>query len=153
MTINAFLNPATLLGEKRVDNNIAQNTKHKHKQRVIDNSLIITIARLTDAPLIINTCNPIAKRLLHNIRWMHRQQMRKNSLGIIPVQPITDCVTVAPDTPVVIPPLRTQTGMPTQATPCLVTQHVLNTLTKSEDMALNTIFSLWSLLPDATAMA
>jgi hypothetical protein len=71
-----------------VDNNIAQNTKRELEQRVIDNSPIITIPRLTDAPLIINAHNPTAKWALHNTPGLHRQQTRNNTLDIIPIQPI-----------------------------------------------------------------
>ena len=43
------------------------------EQRVMDNYPIITIPRITDAPPIMQSCNPMAKRALARTPCLHRQ--------------------------------------------------------------------------------
>ncbi len=59
------------------------------EQRVIDDSPIITILRITDAAAMIESWNPTAKRALKTMPCLHRQVMHSNTPGIMPI-PILD---------------------------------------------------------------
>jgi hypothetical protein len=56
--------------------------KHREEQRVIDDTPIMTIPRITNAPAIMQTRNPTAKRALKNTPRLHRQETRNNTPGI-----------------------------------------------------------------------
>jgi hypothetical protein len=62
---------------------------HKDEQRVIDNSPIITIPRITDAPGIMEARNPTARRRFKEKPRLHRGVTRNNTPGIVatPVAP------------------------------------------------------------------
>jgi hypothetical protein len=59
----ALLNLPPILLEQRVDNDAIAC---KEKQRVIDNTPILTIPCITEAPAIMQSCNPTAKQTLKN---------------------------------------------------------------------------------------
>jgi hypothetical protein len=57
----------------------------EEQQRVIDETPILTIPRITDAPPIMQACNPTSKRALKNTPGIHRQVTRKNMPGGVPM--------------------------------------------------------------------
>jgi hypothetical protein len=60
MCIDGLLHPTPISDKQRV-NNVCQQEAHDAQQRVIDNSPILTVPRLTDAPPIMLTQNLTAK--------------------------------------------------------------------------------------------
>ena len=66
--IQALLNPPPILLEQRVDNNAIA---HKKEQRVINDTPILTIPRIMEAPSIMQSCNPTAKGILKNTPRLH----------------------------------------------------------------------------------
>jgi hypothetical protein len=56
----------------------------EEEQRVIDESPILTIPRITDAPNIMQSQNPTAKRTVKNTVRLHRRVTRDNTPGIVP---------------------------------------------------------------------
>jgi hypothetical protein len=124
--ITALLAPPPTAEEQRVNNNIIREAE----QRVIDDSPIITILRITDAPGIIEARNPTAKRKLKETPHVHCQVTRNNTPGII-ASPITP----APYVPI-------PSGMQQH----IVTQHAINLLVSNEQEAYNLTFTLASLL-------
>ena len=60
--INPILDPPPILDEQRVRFE-EQQAAREAEQRVIDESPIITVPRITDAPPILLTRNPTAKRV------------------------------------------------------------------------------------------
>jgi hypothetical protein len=67
--IQVLLNPPPILLEQRVDNDAIAR---EEEQRVIDNTPILTIPRITEAPAIMQSRNPMAKRTLKNTPRLHR---------------------------------------------------------------------------------
>jgi hypothetical protein len=62
------------------------------KQRVIDDTPIITVPRITNLPTIMKTRNPTAKRALKGTKCLHRRVTRNNTPGTMPVLVIAqDC--------------------------------------------------------------
>jgi hypothetical protein len=59
--------------------------EEERKQRVIDDTPIITIKRITNAPPIMQARNPTAKRQLKNTPRVHRRQTRNNTPGAVPL--------------------------------------------------------------------
>jgi hypothetical protein len=82
--INSLLNPPPISEEQRV---IAERQRkaHEAEQRVIDDSPIITIPRITDAPPVMLMRNPTAKRALRTMPHLHCQVTRNNTPGLLPV--------------------------------------------------------------------
>jgi hypothetical protein len=119
-----------LEGEQRVVNNSHQQTRGS-EQRVIDESPTITIPRITNAPGIMESCNPMSKRLLKATLHTHRRVTRNNTLEVIS----------APVTPAMYTPI------PSGAHQLIVTQHAINTLMFNECERLNLGFTLTLLLP------
>jgi hypothetical protein len=66
--IQALLNPPPIFLEQRVDNNAIAC---KEEQRVIDNTPILTIPCITEAPAIMQSLNPMAKQTLKNTPRLH----------------------------------------------------------------------------------
>ena len=120
--IELILNPPPPVDEQRVTNAIREA-----EQRVIDESPILTIKRITDAPSIMTARNPTAKRSLKNTPRLHRRVTRNNTPGIVPVE-----VEPFDETPLTIPARRSRRLMPSLARQQLVTQNALNALTISE---------------------
>jgi hypothetical protein len=103
----------------------------KAEQRVINDSPIITIPRITDAPDIIKACNPTTKRKLNETPCIHRRVMRNNTPGIV----------ASPVAPAQYVPI------PSGAQQRIVTQHVINLLTTNERMTCNLAYTPTALLP------
>jgi hypothetical protein len=61
-----------------------QQRVREEQQRVIDDTPILTIPRITDAPPIMQARNPTAKRALKNTPCIHRHQTRANTPGGVP---------------------------------------------------------------------
>jgi hypothetical protein len=61
------------------------------EQKVIGDSLTITIPRITDAPSIMNTRNAMAQQNLKATPCVHQQVVRNNTPGIMnaPIGPET----------------------------------------------------------------
>jgi hypothetical protein len=79
--ITKILNPeATNNEEQRV-----RLAEQEQQQRVIDDSPIITLPRIMDAPPIMQSRNPTAKCHLKNTPQMHRRQTRNNTPGAVPI--------------------------------------------------------------------
>jgi hypothetical protein len=78
--INTILTPpdanATQMAEQRVG---------EEQQRVIDETLILTILRITNVPPIMQACNPTSKQALKNTPQIHRQVTRNNTLDGVPM--------------------------------------------------------------------
>ena len=74
--IEDILHPPTLVdapqGEQRV---------REEEQREIDETPILTVPRIIDAPSIMQTRNPTAKRVLKNTPQIHRQLTLNNTPG------------------------------------------------------------------------
>jgi hypothetical protein len=83
--IMALLAPPPTAKEQRVNN----HTIREAEQRVIDDSPIITISRITDALGIIEARNLTAKRKLKEMPCIHCRVTRNNTPGIVasPVAP------------------------------------------------------------------
>ncbi len=110
--ITTMLEPPPTLEEQRVvNNNII--LQREADQRVIDDSPILTIKRMTDASGIIESQNPTAKWALKTTPPTHQQFTRNNTPGIMPM-------VVAP---------ATHMAIPSHARQRLVTHHTLNALT------------------------
>jgi hypothetical protein len=76
--IENILNPSTShVEEKRV--------RREDEQRVIDNTPIITIPRITTAEPILQSRNPTAKRALKNTPRIHGRVTRNNTPGAVPM--------------------------------------------------------------------
>ncbi len=105
------------------------------EQRVIDDTPIITITRLTDAPAIIESRNPTAKQALKNTPRLHLRVTRNNTPGIFLIKPLSQ-VPIVPTAP-----CRSTRTMPSMARQRLVTQHGINALTIAENNNLHDIFS------------
>ncbi len=55
----------------------------EEQQRVIDDSLILTVSRITNAPGIMESHNPTAKRALNDTPRLHQRVTRHNTPGIV----------------------------------------------------------------------
>ncbi len=82
--IDGLLHPPAPTSEQRV-NEECQRATREAEQRVIDDSPIITIPRLTDALPVMIMRNPTAKRILRNTPRLHCRITRNNTPGILPV--------------------------------------------------------------------
>jgi hypothetical protein len=58
---------------------------NKGERRVIDETPILTVLRITDTPPIMQAWNPTAKRVLKITSQIHRQLTRNNTLGGVPL--------------------------------------------------------------------
>ena len=119
-----MLAPPPTLEEQRVANNniILQQ---EAEQRVIDDSPILTIKRITNALSIMESRNPTAKQALKTTPCIHQQLTRNNTPGIMPA---------------VVSP-ATYTPIPTHARQRLVTQYAQNALTCYEQNHINLVFT------------
>jgi hypothetical protein len=80
--ITSLLAPPPMAKEHRVSNKGVREAR-KAEQRVIDDSPIITIPRITDALGIIKACNPTEKWNLKVTPCVHQQITQNNTPGII----------------------------------------------------------------------
>jgi hypothetical protein len=139
--IAQMLAPPPTAKEQRVSNNL----RLEAEQRVIDKTPIIHIPHLTDAPEIMESHNPMAKRALKQMPPFHWHVTRNNNPGILPV-PILDGN----------PRQSPQVGMPPKNTPLpsranwqRVTWHAINALTAIEHNKCTNIFTPTALLLNA----
>jgi hypothetical protein len=70
--IKQALNPQIVQDEQRVREH-EQRVERENQQWVIDNTPILTILCITDAPAIMQSRNPMAKRMLNNNPRIHRR--------------------------------------------------------------------------------
>ncbi len=63
----------------------AEQRVREEEQRVIDETPILTIPRITDAPPIMHAQNLTAKRVLKNIPRLHRRLTQNNTPGGVPL--------------------------------------------------------------------
>ena len=76
--ITNILNPSTSHAEE-------QRVRREEEQRVIDNTPIITIPRITTVKPILQSRNPTAKRALKNTPQIHGRVTRNNTPGAVPM--------------------------------------------------------------------
>jgi hypothetical protein len=154
------LAPPPNMEEQRVREELTQAVR-EDKQRVINDTPIVTIQRITDAPKIIQSRNPTAKRALIKTARLHRQVTRNNTPGIVPVPtliepflPLFPKVRFIEDNPprrsernaIPAKPPQTYTAIPRGARQRLVTQQVINILTIQEEVSLDTMYTLQALM-------
>jgi hypothetical protein len=89
--ITAMLAPLQPEREQRVKNNINQQTRES-EQRVIDESTIITIPCIMNAPGIMELRNPTNKRILKTTPCTHRQVTRNNTPGVCLPLSLQQCI-------------------------------------------------------------
>jgi hypothetical protein len=132
----AMLVPPPPEGEQRVFNNIDQQARET-EQRVIDESPIITIPGITNAPGIMESCNPTNKRMLKTTPRTHHQITRNNIPRVIsaPIAPATN------------------TPVPSGAHQQIITQHAINALMHKEFKRMNLAFTPTLLLPPVVKRA
>ncbi len=130
--IMALLAPLPTAKEQRVSDKSLQKAC-KAEQRVIDNSPIITIPKITDALLIIKACNPTAKWKLKVTPRVHWQITWNNTPGNV-----TDPIAPAMYIPI-----------PSRAWTQIVTQHAINLLMCTELDLCNHMFTPIALLLSA----
>ena len=129
-----------------------------------ENAPIGTIPRISDAPAIMHTRDPTAKRNLITTARIHRRQTRNNTLGALPRITRTDPALIQPDCPtpttprrssrvidntspvIVIPPYR-MLGGGTQASARLISQRALTAMTLQEALAGPIAFTPRKLVP------
>ncbi len=118
--------------DQRVDNNaIAREVE----QRVIDDTPILTLPQITEAPGIMQSHNPTAKQTLKNTPCLHQRVTGNNTLGIMPVPPVLPTVQPAAQL------LATYHPILTGACSHIVTCHAINALTATELESCQDIFT------------
>jgi hypothetical protein len=132
--INTLLAPPPTSEEQRGaadEQRVTAGCLATEAQRVINDSPILMIPRITDALGIMNARNPTAKRTLKETPRVYRRVARNNMPGIMttPVMP-------APYIPI-----------PWGAQHRMVTRHAINLLTEAERDSCRRIFSPTNLLP------
>jgi hypothetical protein len=120
--IDLIMNPPPPVDKQRVTDALREE-----EQRVIDESPIITIPRITDAPSIMTARNPTAKRALKNTPRLNRRVTRNNTPGMVPVEPFDQ-------PPHIVPARRSRRLVPSLARQQLVAQNALNALTSGSDL-------------------
>jgi hypothetical protein len=118
--------------KQRVDDNAIARVE---EQRVIDDTPILTIPWITEAPGIMQSHNPAAKQTLKNTRCLHRRVTRNNTPGIMTVSLVLPTVQPAAQ------PLTTYHPIPTAARSHIVTRHAINALTATELKSCQDIFT------------
>ena len=127
--ITVLLQPLPTPDQQRVSDELVREAQ----QRVIDDSPILTVPRITDAPGIMESRNPTAKRALRDTPRLHRRVTRNNTPGIVadPVAP------------------QSYLPAPNNARQRIVTRHAINALTTSEQDNCQKAFTPIALLPSA----
>ncbi len=134
----------------------------EQEQRVIDDTPILTIPCITNAPAIMQSRNPTAKRALKTTPRIHRRETRNNTPGPLPL--ITrgrrdrdnkaqghrwlPCIraTLAPSTPFTTPSPTTFTPIPSGVRQRVVTQQAINVLTIQEKVSTDRVFTPTALM-------
>jgi len=137
--IQKIIHPVPDLDEQRV--------RREEEQRVIDNTPILTIPRITDAPPIMQSRNPTAKRAIKTTPRLHRRVTRNNTPGAVPMITRHDAATPVPIQRA--SPRTTVHAIPTRARQRLVTQQAINVLTIRELATADTIFTPRKLIAHA----
>jgi hypothetical protein len=133
-------------------NDTRQQEAHNAQQRVIDNSPILTVPHLTDAPPVMLMQNPMAKLILKSTPRLHHQITCNNKPGILSATNV-----INPMTPINVNasqrstwnaapshvqphcgPQATQTAISTGAQQQVVTQQGINILTLREQALFST---------------
>jgi hypothetical protein len=120
----------------------------EQEQRVIDDTPILTIPCITNAPAIMQSRNPTAKQALKTTPRIHRREIRNNTPGALPLitrgrrdrdNEVQGCrrlpcirATLAPSTPFMTPSPTIFTPIPSGARQRVVTQQAINVLTIQE---------------------
>ena len=150
--INTVLDPPPVSAEQRVRLD-QQQAAGEEEQRVINESPIITLPHLTDAPPIILTRNPTAKQYLQTTPRIHHRVMRNNLPGVsrpatviepimvIPAHPQRQCQKITTPTRVQprCGPRATCSAIPSGAQQWIVTRHAINLLTLQEEASFSTM--------------
>ena len=139
-----------------------QRTDHEEEQRVIDESPIITLLRITNAPPITLTQNPTTKRNLQATPRLHRRVTRNNLPGVGPatqIEPIpvirtnVDRTRQRSTTPTQVQPQCgprvMHSAIPSGAQQRIVTWHAINVLTIKEATSLSTLHTPRTLMKHA----
>ncbi len=136
---------------------------------MIDETPILTVPRITDAPLIMQAWNPTANRVLKITPWIHQRLTQKNAPKGIPlikrVHLILDSdMPEQPPMMIIAPPSRrrllqtqhkamtlaiTRQALPLQATQHIVIQQAINVLTIKEKVTFNALFTPCNLMQHA----
>jgi hypothetical protein len=160
--IASILDPPPILDEQRV-RLAEQQEAREEEQRVSDVSPIITLPRLTDAPPILLTRNPTAKRDLRATPRLHRRVTRNNIPGVSREANTIDHIPIIPvptprhrqrlTTPTRIQPRRgpkaTRSAIPSGAQQRIVTRHAINLLTLHEEASFSTLHTPRALMKHA----
>ena len=85
-----ILNPPPLTATPTTEQRVTkeQQRVREEEQRVINDTPILTIPRITNAPPIMQARNPTAKRALKNMPCIHWQKTRANTPGRVPMIPL-----------------------------------------------------------------
>jgi hypothetical protein len=145
--IKTLLAPPPTSDEQKVmadEQRVIADRLANETQRVIDDSPIITIPRITDAPGIMQARNPTAKRTLKETPRVHRRLTRNNTPGIT-----TNPVVPEPYVPIMATPIvpAPYIPIPRGARHRMVTRHAINLLTETERDSCRRIFSPTNMLP------
>jgi hypothetical protein len=82
--IKQALNPQIVQDEQRVREH-EERVERENQQKVIDNTPILTIPHITDAPAKMQSRNPTAKQMLNNKLRIHRCVTQNNTPGGLPL--------------------------------------------------------------------
>jgi hypothetical protein len=162
--IEDILHPLALAHKPQVEQRVREE-----EQRVIDETPILTIPRITDAPPIMQVRNPTSKRVLKSTPRIHRRSTWNNILVGVPLirrlHPIP-----GGDTPeqlpmmIIAPPSQrhllrthqepmtlptTRWPLPLQGTQCILMRQVMNVLTIKEKATFNAMFTPHDLMQHA----
>ena len=131
-TLKSMLAPKSALAEvQRVE------TDTERQQRVIDDTPIVTITRIKDAPPMMKSRNPTSKSLLKLAPRTHWRMTRSNTPGAVPPIHRIEAekrVTRSSKTP------TTSHVMPRRAIQRIVTRQAINVLTTREKASVNKMF-------------
>ncbi len=156
--------PPPNVEEQRVREARTQAVREE-EQRVINDTPIVTIPQITDAPKIMQSQNPTAKRALKKTARLHRQVTRNNTPGIVPVPTLIEPVLLLfpkvrfiKDNPpqrskqnaIPAKPPQTYTAIPRGAWQRLVIQQAINVLTIQEEVSLDMMYTLQALMNKQT---
>ena len=108
LCVKNIFNPPPVAEEQRVEAE-RQAQECEAEQRVIDEAPILTEHCITNAPLIMLTWNPTAKRVLKTTKRLHRRITCNNTPGIVPLP-----VVINP-----VPPMNAPMAQTLKTIPCL----------------------------------
>jgi hypothetical protein len=164
--IDGLLRPIPTTLPHTAQQRVMESEQRADEQRVMEDYPIVTIPRLTDAPPIMTSRNPTAKRILKATPRLHRRVTRNNTPGIHlgpnVIEPIPIIEPQGPRTtkrvvkPTRIQPPRghlaprtTRTAISSIARQRVVTRHAINILTIREQASSSTVHTPRSLMKHA----